>query len=889
VKWARQVTTDHILFTKLVIPVRPAQMVARARLVLPDSAPRIVLVCAPAGYGKTTLISSWAAAAHMPPAWLSLDAGDNDPIRFVNHFIAAIQVHHAEFGKIVGDMLGCVPPPPVAGLMRSLVNQICSLPHQLCMILDDLHLITNSDVHEAISFLVDHQPPQLRLIIASRCDPPFSLARLRGQRQVLEFRASDLRFTLQEAHTFCNDVMRFSLLGSDVAALTARTEGWIVGLQLAAMSLIGAPDKTAFIKTFSGDNRHITDFLLDEVMRTHSEEIQNFLLQTSLLERFNAPLCDAVMVRTDSRKLIDEIERANMFIVSLDHQRVWYRYHHLFTSLLQSRLQQSQPDLVKDVHRRASMWFAENKLITEAIDHAIKAMDFSAAAELMEKHGGNLFSHGRISTVLAWSEKLPPAVLAQRPVLSIMCAWANFYADNLSALERHIRTAALCLPNAQSAPYGSADRTMFGQLAIMRGCHHCYTGNLVSATEQFKEALQSIPPERTLYRAAAVCLGTCYFVARKLDDAQQLLEEHANITEVKYNLMVPITAVLALAHLHIVRGDLISAKQVYNKAMRECQDAGWHDFPACGILHIGLGELAYEENDLALAERHTVRGIEMTSVGMGCHNAWGHALLALIRHAQGVTENLLSIESEAHVMKYSGRFLVDVPPVSAAAGNLWILQNRMDAAAQWVANARLPLTAELAAGREAEYLVLVRYWIRLEKVDLARELLKKLWATAQERTLISVMAEILILQAIVHQSQADTIAALDALRQAIELAKSTNFVRLFLNDSAAIANLLIQITRDPNCPAHVSFLLKQMAIDTRNVKTEKNDVLSSLFSKKEMQVAAHIVSGQTNQEIAKVMFISPNTLNSHMKNIYSKLGVNSRVQAVDRLRRLGYF
>ena len=626
---------DYILSTKLVVPATPMRIVARARLTRPPDAPRLILVCAPAGYGKTTLLTSWAREMPAPVAWLSLDGGDNDPLRFLMHFITAIQSRHPDFGATITGMLGNAPLPSVGEMMRSLVNQLCKLQGRLCLMLDDLHLVSDAAVHEALAFLVENHPPQLQLFIAGRCDPPFSLARLRGQRQVLEYRASDLRFTPEEAGIFCNELMQLDLPQQQVDTLAQRTEGWIVGLQLAAVSLHAVSDKAEFIDSFAGDNRHITDFLLDEVLRSRSDEMQGFLLQTSLLERFNAPLCDAVTGRADSRLMLDEMERANMFIVGLDHQRLWYRYHHLFTSLLQSRLRDADPDLARKLCRRASQWCDENGLPTDAINYAIKADDFAHAADLMEKHGNQLFSHGQISTVLSWAQCLPTPLLAQRPALSMMCAWGSFYMDDLVAMDHHIRKVAACIADFEHAPCGSSERAMWGQLALMRGCRLAYDGSIDGAMAQLHGALASLNPERTLHRAAAVYLGVTCFVSGELDQAQPLLAQHASIAQVKHNALVPITAVLGLARLHLLRGNLVAAGQVYHNAMREALAVGLQDYPACGMLYIGMGELAYQMNDLPAAEQYLRRGVEMTAVGMQYVNTWGRILLAQTRLAAG--------------------------------------------------------------------------------------------------------------------------------------------------------------------------------------------------------------------------------------------------------------
>lgn len=882
-------STDNILATKLVIPASPSQMVLRPRLLPPEISPRIILVCAPAGYGKTTLIASWAANEQSSVAWLSLDAADDDPVRFLMHLITAIQTRLPEFGKVIADMLQYSPPPPITGLMPSLINQLCNLSERLCIVLDDLHTVKEPAVHEAIAFLVNHQPSQLRLILASRSDPPFSLARLRGQRQLLEYRAADLRFTPEEAGMFCNEVMQFQLPQEKVQALTTRTEGWIVGLQLAVMSLHNNPDKIGFIESFADNDRHITEFLLDEVLYNRSDDIQNFLLHTSLLERFNAPLCDAVTERNDSRAMINELVRTNMFIVGLDNQRVWYRYHHLFTTLLKSRLHSTQPELIKVLHRRACLWFSQNDLIPEAINHAIAGADYEYAADLLEQHDRTLFSHGQINTALAWAHQLPESVMAKRPVLSMTCAWGCFYMDNLVALERHLCRIADCLADFQDAPFGSKEHSLLGQVALLRGCKAGYTGNLEGAISNLKEAFASFAAGRTLNRLTAVCLGVCHFVDGRLEDALLPFQENATIAGAKHNLLVPITATLGMARIHLLQGQPLAAKQVYEKGLRECLDAGWQDFPAVGMLHIGMGELSYEMHDLTGAEQHLTRGVEMTAIGMQYVNAWGRVLLAQTKLALGVTLDILDVQHETALMKYSGRFVVDIPPVSASIVRLMLKQGRLDVARQWKEAAQLPLEGAMPRGREAEYMSLARVLIAFERREDALALLDRLWPSAEQGNRVSIMIEILVLKALALQAEGHHDKALDTLQKGLALAENTGLLRIFINEGTMLAGLLKKLARGADYTSYVHSLLGYFVTDAGSIPDAAATPapLPLLFSKKEKQVVNYIAKGAPNQEIADALFISLNTLRSHMKSIYSKLGVNSRQQALERLKKLG--
>lgn len=877
---------DHILATKFVIPSSAGKMVPRLRLLQPEESPRIKLVCAPAGYGKTTLIASWARALEAPVAWLSLDAGDDDPVRFLMHFIHAIQMRYADFGNVVMDMMTASPPPPIAGLMRTLVNQLCKLPEQLCIILDDLHAVTETAVHDAIAFLVEHQPPQVQLIFASRNDPPFSLSRIRGQRQLLEYRTEDLRFTLEEARAFCNDVMQFGLPQSQVETLATRTEGWIVGLQLAALSLRNSPDKAAFIQNFAGDNRHITDFLLDEVLRSRSIEIQDFLLQTSILERFSAPLCDAVMETNDSRERIDEMERANMFIVGLDDQRVWYRYHHLFASLLQNRLRSASPDRIQELHRRASRWFSESNFITEAIEQAIKATDYEFALNLMEQHR-SLFSHGQVNTALAWAKQMPPDLLAQRPGLSLTCAWANFYLDNSAEMDRHIRAIEKYLAASPGAAGSNMSRTIHGQVALLRGCHYGYNNRLDEAISHLLDAHACFPSGKLMYRVAGTCLGVGYYRLGQLDKAQSLFEENSAISEVKYDVLAPVAATLGLGLVNLARGRLLNAKSIFERALQECEEAGWQDFPACGMLHIGLGQVAYEMNDLCLAVQHLTLAVDMTAAGMPFYNAWGRVLLARAKLALGAIDAALEPTREAALMKYLERFIFDFPSLPAELGRLWLSQGRMDAVRLWSETVQLPLGEKLAIGCEPDYIVLARFFIASGQQDKALDLLARLWTGAEQGKRLLSMVEISILKALALQGNGAADEALAALQQAVNLAENTHLLRLFINEGSTISALLKKLARGADYKSPVHALLGHFGADAHPEAAQAAPTLSQLFSKKELLVASHIVKGASNRDIADALFISPNTLNSHMKNIYAKLGVNSRLQAIERLRHLG--
>lgn len=855
---------DDILSTQMTIPDRPPRLLDRPRLRAPDGLPRITLACAPAGYGKTTLLAEWARHSGAATAWLSLDDGDNDPLHFMQHFIAAIQTCFPGFGQATAEGLANTQPPSVAGLMRTLINPLCRLPEPLCLVLDDLHMIHEPTVHDAIACLLEQRPPRLFLMLASRCELPFSLARLRGQGQLYEVRPDDLRFTGEETATFCNSLMQLDLPPAQLAMLESRTEGWIVGLQLAALSLHNNPDKAGFIRQFAGDDRHITDFLMEEVLRSRSPEMQDFLLQTSILERFSAPLCEAVTGAANARERLDDMERGNLFLVGLDHRRQWYRYHHLFASLLQSRLRAQHPEQLQELHRRASRAYAAQGAYAEAVQHAIAAGEFEQAAALMEEHSGDLFSLGRFVTALGWAWRLPPELLARHPRLSMTCAWGVLAMDNLPEVERHVRDATASLwPHREATP-GTPERTRWGQLALIRACQCCLAGDLAGVRASVQEALASLPPGRVLHDAAMVTLAFSHYVQGDLTAAKPLFARCARITAANRNLMVPILAALGLGRTHFREGRPQQARLVYTQTLADCEALGWQELPAVGMMHLGLGELALEDGDLPEAERLLALGVEMTAAAfMQYVHAWGQVLLATTRVLAGQADGGLTPGQEGMLARYSGRFVVELPALSAELAGLWLLQGRHDRLEDWLEETRLPLDT-LLPEREAEYRMLARVWLARGQAAEALALLERLVSLAEPRRLRLAMTDIRLAQAEALAVLGQTEAAASARRQADELGAAAGLKRRL-----AISTGGGRVGADASGLAVCGMV---------------GDVFR--LSRKEKQVARHLIRGATSQEIAERLFVSLSTIKTHTKNIYAKLGVNKRLQAVEVLMKL---
>jgi len=424
--------TTPLLQTKLYIPpVRP-NLVSRPRLIErlnEGMTRRLTLISAPAGFGKTTLLSEWVAGSGRPVAWLSLDEGDNDPVRFLAYFVAAVQttpsLSEAGVGESALAVLQSPQPPPVEAILTALINEIATIPKPFILVLDDYHVIEAQPIHDALIFLLDHLPPQMHLSLATRSDPFLPLSRLRARGQMTDIRADDLRFSPQETTTFLNQVMGLALSGDQVAILESRTEGWIAGLQLAALSIRGQDDTARLISAFAGDDRYIGDYLVDEVLARRPKGTRDFLLQTSILDRLTGPLCDAVPGNEDGQNVLKKLERANLFIVPLDNRRRWYRYHHLFADLLRQRLEESTTlQDIESLHQRASQWYEENDFLIEAVEHKLAAGNHEDVMRLIEQGAGEIFQRSQLNTLTKWWARLSRELVTSRPRLCMIYAWA---------------------------------------------------------------------------------------------------------------------------------------------------------------------------------------------------------------------------------------------------------------------------------------------------------------------------------------------------------------------------------------------------------------------------------------------------------------------------------
>jgi LuxR family maltose regulon positive regulatory protein len=691
---------DGVLATKLYLP-RPQQgFVPRPRLVdrLEEALARgLVLVCAPAGFGKTVLLADWARVGRRPVAWLSLDAGDNDPARFWRHVVAALDRARPGLAERLLPLLGPLAPASFEGLVTALINQLAGQPGdgEALLVLDDYHLVDAQPVHASVGFLVEHRPPGLHLVLASRADPPLALPSLRAHGQLAELRAGDLRFTAEEAAALLREAVgpELPLPDESVAALAARTEGWVAGLQLAGLSLRGQADVGGFVASFSGSHRYVLDFLAEEVLDRQPAEVRSFLLETSVLERLSGELCDAVTGRGDGQAMLELVERANLFLVPLDGVRGWWRYHHLFADLLRVRLRQQRPERLAELHRAAAAWSEAHGLADDAVRHALAAGDGAWAARLVERHADAVLLRSERATLARWLAALPAEVVAARPRLLLARALSALVGGRaeevgglLDAAERAMAEAAGDEPFQPSV--GRAGSLLVNLPALL-GLERAFLAELHGDADRQssfgRRALAEVGEgERTLGAVIRGHLGVAEWLAGRLPEAARTLASSVGQLRAIGERFLAVRVCEHLGQVQRAQGDLEAALGTYRLALEIAAPPGQPAMSAAGIPHVGMAEVAYQRGELDAAVRHLTEGIEpCRQLIFAQPVAAGLATLAWVRQAQGDPAGALDAMEEAARVAPGLGVASLLNPVPAQRARLLLAQGDLAAAARW--------------------------------------------------------------------------------------------------------------------------------------------------------------------------------------------------------------
>lgn len=911
-----------ILATKLYIPPRRLNAVQRVRLFerLDEGLSRkLTLLSAPAGFGKTTLLSEWVAACGRPTAWLSLDKGDSDPTRFLAYLAAALQTLAPAIGARLIEAFQSPEPAPTEALVATLLNDIIALPAHSILVLDDYHLIEAKPVDDALAFLVEHLPPQICLVIATRQDPQLPLARLRARGHLAEVRASDLRFTSAEAAAFLKQVMDLNLSTEDVTALEARTEGWIAGLQLAALSMRGRDDVGQFVRAFAGDNRYILDYLVEEVLQRQPERARRFLLQTAILDRLSAPLCDAVTGQPDSRALLEALERGNLFVVPLDDKRHWFRYHHLFADVLTAHMLQEQPAQVAILHQRASAWYAGNGLPADAMRHALAAKDFARAADLAELAWPEMDGRFQAATWLGWAKALPDEVVRARPALSAAYAWALLNGGELEAAEARLSDAERWLgttmergerPERMAEPL-VADELQFRALPASIATARAYLaqarGDIPNSVIHGRRALDLLPAGDHIRRGpAAALLGLAQWASGDLNPAYRALAEAMAGFQQAGSLHFAISVTSGLADIRMAQGRLREAINIYTQALQLTLAQGEPLLRGTANLYVGLSELSCEQGDLETAMQQLRRSAELGD--QAALPDWRFRLCraqAHLKQAQGDFAAALNLLDEAE-RHYYRTPVPDLQPLAALKARAWLAQGRLREARGWAHEQALSIDDELSFLHEFEHITLARVLIAEYTRDRtdhaiheATRLLDRLKQAAEAGGRVGSAIEIGVLQALAGWAQGNFVPALIALEQALRRAEPEGYVRMFVDKGPAMARLLSTAAARGMVPEYIGKLLaafpeKPGASDVRLADAAQASSLKSQtfglvepLSAREREVLQLIAQGFSNDQIGARLFLALSTVKGHNKRIFDKLQVHSRTEAVARARELG--
>ena len=882
-----------LLATKLFVPPTRANLVLRQRLL--DRLQRgvqdkLTLICAPAGFGKSTLLSAWVAGCARPAAWLSLDERDNDPVRFLTYLVAALQTIAPMLGAGVLGLLQAPQPPPAESILTALLNELTTLPHNVVLVLDDYHVIDAKAVDTALAFLLEHLPPQMHLVLATREDPQFPLARLRVRGQMTELRAADLRFTSAEAAGFLTEVMGLTLAADDIDALETRTEGWIAGLQLAALSLQGHHDATSFIKKFTGSDHFVMDYLVAEVLDQQSASVQTFLLHTSILEHLCGPLCDAVLLdpAASGQATLEYLEHTNLFLVPLDNERRWYRYHHLFADLLRQRLHQSAASptrdeavIVADLHRRASVWFEVHGLEIEAFQHAAAANDVARAERLIEGAGVPLHFRGAGAPVLTWLQSLPTTTLNARPTLWVTYASALMMTGQHTTVEQKLQAAEAAL--AQRAPGGEPDdttRDLVGRIASMRATVAVIQHDVDALLTQSRRALEYLHPNNLPLRTAATyTLGYAYQLQGDRAAASRTYADVISISTSFGASIYTTAATLCLGQVQEVDNQLHLAVETYRRVLLL---AGDPPRPMAGEAHLGLARIAYQWNDLQAAEQHGEQCVHLTRQmeSVVTFASYG-VFLARLKLTLGDVAGAATVLDAAEAFVRQHNFVFRMPDVAAAQVLTLLRQGHLASAARLAETHDLPMSQArvcLAQGDPTAALAVLG--------PVRQQAEAKGWADEQ--------LKVMVLQSVAHHAHGETDRAVHVLHDALALAMPGGFIRLFVDEGAPMAQLLSAAAAHGMLLDYIGTLLA--AVEAEQPKSEATSYLpparaaqplSEPLSHRETEILQLMAQGLSNRAISERLFLALSTVKGHNQAIFGKLQVQRRTEAVARAHELG--
>jgi LuxR family maltose regulon positive regulatory protein len=899
-----------LLTTKLYFPPARSSLVSRPRLVDRLQAGLcgpLTLVSAPAGSGKTTLLSEWRAGAGsgLPVAWISLDAADNDPLRFFQYLSAALDTLQPGITQEIQPLLQSPEQPNIEALLTLLVNTLGGYPQDFVLVFDDYHVIEAPTIHEALTFLLGHQPLHMHLVFLTRADPPLPIARLRARGQLTEIRAADLRFSVDEAAKFLNQVMGLNLTGEQVAALEARSEGWITGLQLAALSMQGHEDVQGFISAFTGSHHYIVDYLAEEVLNCQPETVREFMLRTSIPDRLTAPLCNVLTNRTDGQEVLENLEHTNLFLFPLDDERGWYRYHHLFADVLRNQLARRYPEAVSELHHHAAEWFKYNQLDEEALYHYMVNNDFEPAAQLISNQwlSFKIRSSSLVSELLY---KFPENLVRAYPRLSLIYAWDKWLGGFRNDAEAYVRNAQDALTKGGQL---EADSSLFLSLQAETFAFQSYIDSrkedFETAVKLANQALQTAPIDNNYTLGFAyLSLYNAYRGLGRVEDAIQACTQAITYARLGKSVVSTVDATHNLGQLLKNQGHLHHAGQIYQEGLKIAQQQGLEKIPTFSLLHFDLAEILYQWDNLNEAEHQLELGFKLIEQDNIVLIAMvGNILLAQLKRARGDKQTALKVLNDFEFEALKGQKSTQVDMYIASRSRLQAELGTIDEAAEWYKIQDIGKDEAIGYGVMNKTIQLARVQIALSNLNEALDLLSRIVHSAESTKSTYWLIEAYLLQAIVWHKKGESDQAKRLIEKALQMAIPEGYIRLFLDEGEPSRLLLsdyekqlekrLRSNRSKNLEHIKKYTSKLLAVFSKaRIAAPQSTIhhrqygLIDPLSERELEVLRQVAMGKSNQQIADTLFITSGTVKKHLNNIFGKLSVQSRMQCVVRAREL---